>query len=283
MTSKIEEIKNKLNTKHEITWCPGCSNFLLLEAVKKAFAKLIDEGIKQESIVTVTGIGCHAKMFDYLNTSGFYGLHGRVIPISMGIKLGNPNLTVVGFAGDGDTYAEGIEHFVHAGRYNADMTLVVHDNRTFALTTGQPTPTSPQGYKSKVEPQGEYDVPINPIKLALASGMTFVARVYPQNIEHTTKILEQAIKHKGFSFVEVIQPCLQFNTDINEIGELVYVTENNKDDMNKAMQLADEWDYNSKEGKIPIGIIYQIEKPTLDDKWPQLFELVKKGKGWKDK
>lgn len=274
--------KEKLSTSNEITWCPGCSNFLLLEAVKKAFAKLIDEGIKQENIAIITGIGCHAKMFDYLNTSGFYGLHGRVIPISMGIKLGNPNLTVVGFAGDGDTYAEGIEHFVHAGRYNADMTLVVHDNRTFALTTGQPTPTSPQGYKSKVEPQGEYDVPINPIKLALASGMTFVARVYPQNIEHTTKILEQAIKHKGFSFVEVIQPCLQFNTDVNEIGELVYVTENNKDDMNKAMQLADEWDYNSKKGKIPIGIIYQIEKPTLDDKWPQLSELKKKKIGWKD-
>ena len=276
--------KDKFSTPFEITWCPGCPNFMILESVKRAFSKLIDEKFtKQEEIAIVTGIGCHAKIFDYLNTCGFYGLHGRAVPIALGLKLGNPNLKVIGFAGDGDTYAEGMEHFIHAGRYNADMTLVVHDNRTFALTTGQPTPTSPQGYKSKVEPQGEYDVPINPMKLALASGMTFVARVYPQNIEHTTKILEQAIKHKGFSFVEVIQPCLQFNTDVNEIGELVYVTENNKDDMNKAMQLADEWDYNSKKGKIPIGIIYQIEKPTLDDKWPQLQQLMKKGVGWKDK
>ena len=149
--------KIELGTKHEITWCPGCTNFMILESVKRAFAKLISEGTKQEDIAIVTGIGCHAKIFDYLNVSGFYGLHGRVIPIALGIKLGNPNLTVVGFEGDGDAYAEGIEHFIHAGRYNANMTLIVHDNRTFALTTGQATPTSPQGYKSKVSPFGKWN------------------------------------------------------------------------------------------------------------------------------
>ena len=113
--------------------------------------------------------------------------------------------------------------------------------------------------------------------------MTFIARAYANDIEHTAEVIEKAIKHKGFSFVEVIQPCLQFNTDVNEIGKLIYKIENNKDDMKKAMELADEWDYNSKTGKIPIGIFYQVQKPTLEEKWPQLQELVKKKVGWKRK
>jgi len=109
------QTKDKLKTKEIITWCPGCPNFLILESAKKAFASLIDKGLKQENIVITTGIGCHAKIFDYLNVNGIYGLHGRVIPTALGIKLGNPDLTVVGFAGDGDTYSEGMAHFIHAG------------------------------------------------------------------------------------------------------------------------------------------------------------------------
>ena len=282
--SLSKSAKGKLGTDLEITWCPGCSNFMILESVKKVFAKLIDEKFtKQENIAIVTGIGCHAKIFDYLNTCGFYGLHGRVIPTCLGIKLGNPNLKVIGFAGDGDTYSEGMEHFIHAGRFNANFTLVVHDNQAFALTTGQPTPTTQQGYKSKAEPLGEFNIPLNPIKLALASGAGFVARTYALNLEHCSKILEAAIKHKGFSFVEIIQPCLQFNTDMKEIGKLIYAAEDNNDDMKKAQELADEWNYNNKTGKIPVGIIYQAEKPTLEENWPQLSELMKKGKGWKNK
>src|SRR3989344_4036205 len=112
--------KDKLKTNYEITWCPGCPDFMILESAKKAFSDLIEQKFcRHEDISIVTGIGCHAKIFDYLNTSGFYGLHGRVLPTALGVKLGNPNLSVVGFAGDGDTYAEGMEHFIHAGRYNA--------------------------------------------------------------------------------------------------------------------------------------------------------------------
>lgn len=283
MSAKIEEIKKKLSTKNEITWCPGCTNFFILEAAKKALASLIDsEIVKWEDIAIVTGIGCHAKMFDYLNTSGFYGLHGRVIPTCFGIKLGNPNLTVIGFAGDGDTYAEGMEHFIHAGRYNANMTLVVHDNRTFALTTGQATPTSQEGYKTKAQVFGVTDIPINPIRLALASDTTFVARAYAKDIDNTARILQEAIKHKGFSFVEIIQPCLQFNVEMNDIGKLCYKIEDNKDDMQKAMQLAEEWDYNSKKGKIPIGIFYQKQDKVFEEEWPQLAGLLKKKIGWKN-
>ena len=230
-----------------------------------------------------TGIGCHAKIFDYLNISGIYGLHGRTIPTAIGMKLGNPNLKVIGFAGDGDTYAEGMAHFIHAGRYNSDMTLVVHDNQTFALTTGQATPTSQQGFKAKSEPLGEFNKPFNPIKLALASGATFIARANALDIAHTAKILEKAIEHKGFSFVEVIQPCLQFNPDMNQITKLVHKVLDNKD-KSKAEKLADEWDYNSKKGKIPIGVLYYADKEkTLEEKWPQLSELMKKKVGWKNK
>lgn len=248
--------KEKLATKNEITWCPGCQNFMILESVKRAFAKLIESGTRQEDITIVTGIGCHAKIFDYLNTSGFYGLHGRVLPVALGIKLGNPKLSVVGFEGDGDAYAEGMEHFIHAGRYNADMTLIVHDNQTFALTTGQPTPTSPEGYKSKAEPAGESFHPLNPIKLAIASGVSFIARAYSNDIMHTSEMIEKAIRHKGFSFVEIIQPCLQFNPDLEKLKDKIYKIPENKD-KKTAEKLADEWDYNKKEGKIPIGIIYE--------------------------
>jgi len=274
--------KENLNTKNEITWCPGCSNFMILESAKKAIAKLMAEGEKQENFAIVTGIGCHAKIFDYINVSGFYGLHGRVLPTCLGIKLGNPNLKVIGFAGDGDTYAEGMAHFIHAGRFNADMTLVVHDNQSFSLTTGQATPTSQIGYKSKAEPLGEANQPLNPIKLALASGMGFIARCNAKDIAHTSEILEKAMKHKGFSFVEIIQDCLIFNKDMNNKNEMMYKIPDNKN-KTKAEKLADEWDYNSKKGKIPIGIIYEAQKPSLDEVWPQLAKLKKKKVGWKGK
>jgi 2-oxoglutarate/2-oxoacid ferredoxin oxidoreductase subunit beta len=275
--------KEKLGTKFEITWCPGCPNFMILESVKKAFAKLIDEGFaKQEDFAIVTGIGCHAKIFDYINVGGFYGLHGRVMPTALGIKLGNPNMTVVGFEGDGDAYAEGMEHFIHAGRYNSNMTLLVHDNQAFALTTGQSTPTSQQGYMSKSTPFGEKNIPLNPIKLALASGATFIARTYALNLEHCAKTIEKAIKHKGFSFVEIIQPCLQFNKEMDEIRKSTYEILDNSENMEQAMKIADEWDYNTKAGKIPIGVIYQTEKPSLEEKWSQLVGLMEKKVGWKD-
>ena len=246
----------ELKTKNPITWCPGCTNFLILEAVKKALAKF-----EQKNLAMVTGIGCHAKMYDYLNISGIYGLHGRVIPTAQGIKLGNPNLKVIGFAGDGDTYAEGMAHFIHAARNNIDFTLIVHDNQSFSLTTGQATPTSQQGYVSKAQPFGEQHKPINPVKLALASGATFIARTNARNINHTAEILEKAIKHKGFSFVEIIQDCLIFNKDMNDKDNLMYKVDNR--DKAKAEKLAGEWDYNSKKGRIPIGVIFRDAKYIL--------------------
>jgi len=278
------EIKQKLNTKEENTWCPGCPNFFILESAKQAIANLIASGkYKHEDFSMTTGIGCHAKIYDYINISGIYGLHGRVLPTCLGMTLGNPNLTVLGFAGDGDTYAEGMGHFIHACRYNADMTLFVHDNQSFSLTTGQATPTSQQGFKTKAEPLGEMNRPINPVKLALVSGATFVARADAKNIKQTAEIMKKAIMHKGFSFVEIIQDCLIFNIKANSTDEKMYAIEDNND-KSKAEKLAEEWDYNLREGKIPIGVIYQAEGVlTLGEEWPQLKGLLDKGVGWKNK
>src|SRR3989344_5232883 len=193
---KIDEkikIEKTLWTKEENTWCPGCPDYYILISARKAIAKLINEGYKRENFAMAAGIGCHGKIFDYLNINGVYGLHGRVLPLLLGMKLGNPNLNVIGFAGDGDTYSEGMSHFIHAGRYNADTTLIVHDNQSFSLTSGQATATTQQGFKSKAEPLGNFNEPISPIKLALVSGASFIARCNARDIEHTAEIMEKAI------------------------------------------------------------------------------------------
>jgi 2-oxoglutarate/2-oxoacid ferredoxin oxidoreductase subunit beta len=275
--------KDQLKTDSPITWCPGCPNFMILEAVKQTIADYIDsKKYRQEDIVLTADIGCNSKIFDYLNLSGIYGLHGRALPTGIGIKLGNPNLKVLTFAGDGGLYSEGISHLMHAFRYNPDMTLVVHDNQSFSLTTGQPAPTSQQGYISKSEPLGVFDKPFNPLKIALSAGATFVARTYAMDIPHMVEIFKKAIDHKGFSFVEVIQDCLIFNLEANKNHENIYKIED-CNNFELAEKFAQEWDYNSRQGKIPIGVIFQKEEPTLEEKWPQLKKLIDNKKSWKNK
>ena len=264
--------KDQLSTKEEKTWCPGCPNFLILEAVKQTIAKFIDsKKIKKEDFAMVTDIGCHAKMFDYLNLSGIYGLHGRAIPTALGMKLGNPNLKVLAFAGDGAVYSEGISHFIHAFRYNPNMTLFLHNNQNFSLTTGQSTPTSPKGFDSKMKPQGEENNPFNPIKIALASGGTFIARVSAYDIPHMVEIFTKAINHRGFAFVEIIQECLIFGGKPQ--GEMYKIEDNT--DIKKAEKLADEFNYQNGKEKIPLGIIYKKSENPLEEKIPQLKKRLK--------
>ena len=273
-------MKDNLGTKSEITWCPGCPNYMVLAAIKKTMANMIEsKKVKQTEFAITTDIGCSSKMFDYLNVSGIYGLHGRAIPTALGITLGNPNLKVITFAGDGGTYSEGISHFIHAFKQNTDMTLVLHDNQSFSLTTGQPTPTSQQGYVSKASPLGTFDRPMNPVKLALASNATFVARTNARDIPHMIDTFTKAINHKGFSFVEVIQDCLIFNLEANTKDKLMYKAHDNFD-KKKAEEMANEFDYNSKSGKIPLGVIYQSKEKCLAEKWPQLKKLLNSKKNW---
>lgn len=267
---------DELSTKSENTWCPGCPNHMIMASIKQTITNLINTNkYKQTDFAITTDIGCHAKIFDYINLSGIYCLHGRAIPTAIGMKLGNPNLKVLTFAGDGAVYAEGISHFVHAFKHNADMTLVLHDNQSFSLTTGQPTPTSQQGYISKANPLGVFDKPMNPIKLALAANATFIARTSARDMKQMTEILTKAIQHKGFSFIEVIQDCLIFNPEANGKDPRMYKIKDNTDKQT-AEKLANEYDYNSKEGKIPTGIIYQNKnEKCLAEKWPQLKKKLK--------
>ena len=252
---------NKLRTTTPPTWCPGCFNFQILAGAEKFMT-----GKPKKNFAISTGIGCHAKMFDYLNLPGVYSLHGRVVPTCMGMKIAKPEMTVIGFSGDGDAYDEGMAHLVHAARYNPDINYLVHNNQVFALTVGQPTPTTEEGYVDKTTPFGVKIPPINPIKLMLAAGATFVARVWA-DVGQVAEILEEATKHKGFSFIEVLQPCIIFHPDagMKERTYNLQEKDHDKTDLQAAMKAAEEFDYNNKQSKIPLGIFYQTERKTFGE------------------
>ncbi len=266
----------ELGTENKVTWCPGCPNNGILLAAKQAIASLVEEKkICKEDVVGVTGIGCHAKIYDYLNVNGFYGLHGRVLPVCFGAKLGNPKLRVIGFGGDGDTYAEGVSHFVHSCRYNADMTMLVHNNQVFALTTGQATPTSEEGFENDVNPGGSYDRPLNPLLLALTSGASFVARGYALDVPHFKELIKEAIMHKGFSYVDILQPCVAFHDTREFFKKNVYKLEkHDAGNFDDALEKAGEWNYSLK-GKVAVGVFYKEQRKVYEEQLPQL-------RVWKD-
>ena len=257
----------KLETYAENTWCPGCSNFGILTALKEAIFSLIAEGIPKENIVIVSEIGCGSKIIDYLNLNSFSSLHGRPIISAEGIKLGNPNLKLIVCAGDGGIYNEGIAHLIHAAKRNSDITVLVHNNRTFALTTGQFTATSPRGFKGKSTPEGSVEQPINPLKLVLASNGTFIARGYALKPSHLKDLIIKAVKHPGFSFVDILQPCISFFDTTSFYNQRVYeMKEKDLDSQKEALKKIEEWDYseNNDNKKIPIGIFYKVQKPTYE-------------------
>jgi 2-oxoglutarate ferredoxin oxidoreductase subunit beta len=256
-----------LKTPKTNTWCPGCGNFGILMAFKKA---LIELGLQREDTVLVSGIGCHGKMVNYVNINGFHGIHGRVLPLATGIKLSNPNLTVVGFAGDADQYNEGWGHFAHAIRQNIDMTLIVHDNMVLGLTTGQATSTSQQGFKSKSTPFGVIPPMLNPLAHALVSNGSFVARGFAGDMMHLKGLMVEAIKHRGFAFIDVFQPCVSFNylNTYDWFLQRIYkLDEEGHDvtDRKKALEKAFEWG-----DRIPIGIFYNKERLTYQDSLPHV-------------
>lgn len=251
-----------LETHKKNTWCPGCGNFGILIALKKA---LVELGLEREEIAIVSGIGCHGKIVNYVNVNGFHGIHGRVIPLASGIKLANPELTVIGFAGDADCYDEGWDHFSHAIRRNIDMTLIVHDNMVLGLTTGQTTSTSMVGFRTKSTPFGSVNPPLNPIANALVSKATFVARGFVGEPRHLQYLIVEAIKHRGFSYVDVFQVCVSFNylNTYDWYRKRIYKLEDEDHDYTnrkKALEKSFEWD-----DRIPIGIFYKEERLTYRD------------------
>ena len=249
---------DSLSTSAENTWCPGCGNFGILNAAKKAITKLGEHGIGKERLIISCGIGCHGKIFDYLNLSGLYSLHGRSMATVQGMKLANPDLKVIDFAGDGDALGEGISHLLYAAKRNADITVIVHDNGTYALTTGQFSPTSQKGFKGPSSPSGSVEDPFNPLSLMMEAGATFVARGYAGKIDHLAGLIVQAVEHEGFSFIDVLQPSVVFNDTYKEYNEKVEILEKTPKDYEEARKLA-----RTKGEKILIGIFYQTKKPIF--------------------
>jgi 2-oxoglutarate/2-oxoacid ferredoxin oxidoreductase subunit beta len=244
-----------LQTTSKITWCPGCPNNQILVSFRKVVSDLVAANeIKIENLVCGAGIGCHGKISDYLNTNTFTALHGRVIPALEGIKVANPNLTVVGFSGDGDSFDEGLEHLVHAARRNANIKIFLHDNRIFALTTGQATALSPKGFKGKSTPAGNPEEPFNPLSLILSAGASFVARTYAGDIAGTERVMQAAIHHQGFAFVDIIQPCITFFDSRDYFKDRIYWIDENKpkNDLNEALRQV-----MTVEEKVALGVFYE--------------------------
>lgn len=248
----------------DIAWCPGCGNFGILTAVKRALGEL---GRKPEDVLLVSGIGQAAKLPHYVDANCFNGLHGRALPPAAAAKIVNRELTVIVTTGDGDCYGEGGNHFLHNIRRNTDITVIVHDNQVYGLTKGQASPTTDEGTVTKVQPKGVIEEPFRSLAVALAGGCGFVSRGFSAQMDHLVWLITEAVKFKGFALVEVLQPCVTFN-HINTYGwysKRVYKLNDDPsyDISNKiwAMEKALEWG-----DRIPIGILYKVEKPTYEEK-----------------
>lgn len=255
-----------LVTGAQNTWCPGCGNFTIQFSLKNVLSGLEKEGINLDKVVLVTGIGCHAKMADYLDVNSFYSIHGRTLPVATGIKLANPDLHVICCAGDGDCYAEGLDHLLFAAKRNLDITLIVHNNRVYGLTTGQYTPTSPLGFKGRSTPYGTREEPFNPLELLLASGGTFVARGFTRRMAGLQQIILEGIRHPGFAFIDVLQICATYFNMTRYYDERIYELQDHDPlDFARACERAKEWDY-TRDAPIALGIFYRNVRPTFEER-----------------
>jgi 2-oxoglutarate ferredoxin oxidoreductase subunit beta len=260
-----------LKTPCTPNWCAGCGNLPLWAAFKNA---CVEEGWDNTNAVMVAGIGCHGHILNFTKVSSFEGLHGRPIPVATGIKMANHNLNVFVFTGDGDCLGEGGNHLIHACRRNHDITVILHDNQLYALTTGQTSPATPHGTKTKSTPFGNPDTPFMPLTLALASGATFIARAYAGDIPKLTELMKKANDHKGFSFIDVLQPCTTFNKEFTHefFQENTYYLGDDYDPTDKEEAFKKSMDFGEKQ--IPLGIFYQEDKPSYESQITQLKEKV---------
>ncbi len=252
----------------EPAWCPGCGNFAILKTLKETLREI---QLKPHQFTIVSGIGQAGKLPHYLRCNTFNGLHGRALPVATGIRLVNPEMVVIAVTGDGDCYGEGGNHLIHAIRRNINISLFVHNNQIYGLTKGQASPTSVESLTTKTQPFGVLSETLNPIALAIALDCSFVARGYAGDTEYLKYLMKEAILHKGFALLDILQPCVTFNK-INTYqwySERIYRLEEgyNPSDRINAFQTALQWG-----DRIPTGIIYKREKPTMEEKIPVLTE-----------
>ena len=241
-------------------WCPGCGGYGVLASLKNSLTGL---GLDPKDVVTVSGIGCSSNLPGFIRTYGFHSLHGRPVPVAVGIKTANPSLTVLVTAGDGDQYGIGFNHLVHAARRNDDVKVIVFNNGVYGLTTGQASPTSVFGQKTKSTPQGSIFYPLNPISTLLGAGATFLARGFVGEQKHLTRLITEAIGHRGFALVDVISPCVVWNDTYDEARSAVFKLEDSghaSNDVGEAYRAA------AASVGLPIGVFYRTEsKPSLQE------------------
>jgi 2-oxoglutarate ferredoxin oxidoreductase subunit beta len=246
--SAMDDYRNNV----EIQWCPGCPNFGILQAFKEA---LVELKRAPHEVCMVSGIGQAAKLPHYLRCNFFNGLHGRTLPVALGVHVANPQLTTIVVTGDGDCYGEGGNHFLHTLRRNPDITVVVHNNEIYALTKGQASPTTPRGEKRTLQFRGVEIASLNPLAIAILHGCGFVARGFAGDIEHLKGLLVEAVSHRGFSYVDVIQPCITWGTHpVNWYTKRIYKIGDDYDPGNREAALEKSMERGEK---MPIGIIYK--------------------------
>jgi 2-oxoglutarate ferredoxin oxidoreductase subunit beta len=259
-------------TEAKPIWCPGCGDFAVLAAMYNSFSEL---DIDPTKTVIVSGIGCSSRLPVFIKSYGFHTVHGRTMPVATGVKMANPDLTVIAVGGDGDAFAIGGGHIPHAARRNVDITYIVMDNFIYGLTKGQTSPTTGSqegighGFKlTTTSPHGQYEEPLNPLAMLLTYGASFVARGYSSKPKQLTELYNAAIRHKGFSFIQILSPCVMFNKTYDEIDAHIYPLDGQHDpsDLSAAMALA--MDTQTEH----LGIIYQKEKPTLQDRMDAILD-----------
>ena len=255
-------------------WCPGCGDYGILEALRRALAEL---GVPNEEVVVVSGIGCSSQLPHFMKTYGIHGIHGRAVAIATGVKIANPRLKVVVVGGDGDGYGIGLNHMIHAARRNVGLTYIVSNNQVYGLTTGQMSPTTLRGVKTRTTPFGSLDEPVNPLALALAAGATYVARGFSGDVAHLAKLIGDALMHRGFALVDVLSPCVTFNrvNTYDWFRARVYKLEeagHDPGDYFQAYRKALEWPTLDPVGKIPIGLFYRnVDKPAYEEEVVKLL------------
>lgn len=247
---------------YETAWCPGCGNFAILDCLKTALTEL---GKSPHEVLMVAGIGQAAKTPQYISANAFCGLHGRALPAAVAAKIANEKLTVVVDTGDGDSYGEGGNHFIHNIRRNVDITHFVHDNQIYGLTKGQASPTTGEGHITEVQVNGNANIPFNPVLIAIAAGAGFVARAFTGRKEHLIKVMKQAITYQGYALVDILQPCISFNK-VNTFAwysERVYELDETHNPADKLAAIQKAMEFGEH---IPVGIIYQESGRTFHQK-----------------
>ncbi|MCH1623704.1 2-oxoacid:ferredoxin oxidoreductase subunit beta [Ferdinandcohnia quinoae] len=244
-------------------WCPGCGDFSVQAAIQRAAANV---GLEPDNLAVISGIGCSGRISGYINAYGFHGIHGRSLPIAQGVKMANRDLTVIASGGDGDGYAIGMSHTIHAIRRNIDITYIVMDNQIYGLTKGQTSPRSEMGFKTKSTPKGSIESSLNVMEMALTAGATFVAQSFSTDLKDLTALIEAGINHKGFSLINVFSPCVTYNKintydwfkeNLTKLSDIDGYNPNNR---NQAMQTLME--HNG----LVTGLIYQnLEKPSYQE------------------